>query len=97
MLGDFLPNLRRTNYNVEYRLAGFVNPDHGGESGQDSPVAHHLDEPRGLQMQKDVWDDISSAQHALQAVSLQDAVQLWQEGEHMVDEPETFKIKLQLQ
>lgn len=50
------------------------------------PVAHHLDEAWGLQVHKDLWDDFSSAQHTLQAISLQDAVQLRQEEEHEVPE-----------
>jgi len=40
------------------------------EPGPDSPVAHHLDKACGLQMEKDVRDDISTAQHALQTLSL---------------------------
>lgn len=57
-------------------------------------MAYHLNEACGLQLQKDVWDDISSAQHTLQAMCLQDAVQLWQEEEHVVDKPDKFKMKL---
>lgn len=60
-------------------------------------MAHHLNEACGLQMQKDVWDDICSAQHTLQTMSLQHAVQLWQEEENVVDKPEKLKILLQLQ
>lgn len=56
-------------------------------------MAHHLNEACGLQMQKDVWDDISSAQHTLQAIRLQDAVQLRQKEEHVVDKPENFQNK----
>lgn len=51
-------------------------------------MAHRLNEACGLQLQEDVWDDISSAQHALQTMSLQDAVRLRQEEEHIVDKPE---------
>lgn len=69
---------------------------HKEEPGRDLPVAHHLNEACGFQMQKYIWDDISTAQHALQTVRLQDAVQLWQEGEHVVDKPEKFKKQLQL-
>lgn len=55
-------------------------------------MAHHLNETCGLQLQKDVWNNIGSAQHTFQAVGLQDAVQLRQEGEHVVDKPEQKKI-----
>lgn len=48
-------------------------------------MAHCLHEACCLQLQKDVWDDIRSAQHTLQTMSLKDAVQLWQQEEHMVD------------
>ncbi len=56
-------------------------------------MSHHLNEACCLQLHKDVWNDISSTQHTLQTVSLQDAVQLWQEVEHVVYKPETCKNK----
>lgn len=37
---------------------------------QDLPVAHHLDKTRGLQLEKDVRNGVSSAEHTLQATSL---------------------------
>lgn len=33
-------------------------------------MVHHLNEAGGLQPQEDVWNNISTAQNALQAVSL---------------------------
>lgn len=57
-------------------------------------MAHHLNEAGGLKLQKDVWNDISSAQNTLQTISLQDAVQLWQEGEHVIDKPEKENCKV---
>lgn len=51
------------------------------------PVADHLDEAGGLQLQENVRDDVGSAQHALQAASPQDAMQLRQEEEHVVHKP----------
>ena len=51
------------------------------------PVAHHLHEALGLQQHVDVWDDLGAAQHTLQTVGLQDAVQLGQQEEHRVHEP----------
>lgn len=33
-------------------------------------MVHHLNEAGDLQLQEDVWNDISTAQNALQAVSL---------------------------
>ena len=50
------------------------------------PVGHHLDEALGLEQHVDVWDDLGAAQHALQTVGLQDAVQLGQQEEHRVHE-----------
>lgn len=42
----------------------------GEEYGQDLPMAHHLNEACSLKLQKDVRDDIGSAQHTLQTMSL---------------------------
>lgn len=44
--------------------------DHEEDNAEDWPVAHHLNEACGLQLQEDVRDDISSAQHTLQTISL---------------------------
>lgn len=57
------------------------------QNGQAVPVANHLDEARSLELQENVWDDVCSAQYALQATRPQDAVQLWQEEEYVVHKP----------
>lgn len=87
--------------NVLQRSLININQDNkranrAGSKGWDSPAAHHLNEACVLQLQKDVWDDISSAQHTLQAMRLQGAVQFWQEGEYMVDKPDTKKAVVTL-
>lgn len=38
------------------------------------PVGHHLSEALGLKVQEDIRDDISTAEHALQAVGFQHAM-----------------------
>lgn len=51
-----------------------------------APVAHHLDEARRLQLHEYVRYHLGSAQHTLQTVGLQDAVQLRQHEEHVIHE-----------
>lgn len=55
---------------------GGCGPPQEPGRGQDSPVAHGLDEPAGLQLQEDVRDDVGPAEHTLQAAGLQGAMRL---------------------
>lgn len=54
-------------------------------------MANHLDEAGGLELPENVWDDVGSAQYALQAARPQDAVQLRQQEEHVVHKTGTVK------
>lgn len=63
-------------------------------NGPALPVANHLDEAGGLELPENVRDDVSSAQHALQAARPQDAVQLGQEEEHVVHKTGTWKKRI---
>lgn len=56
--------------------------------GFDSPAAQRLNKAAGFQLQKDVRNDVGPAQHALQTAGLQEAVQLGQQEEHVIDKPE---------
>lgn len=66
---------------------------HKQEVWSESPAAQRLNKAAGFQLQKDVWNDVGPAQHALQTAGLQEAVQLRQQGEHVIDEPETQSDK----
>lgn len=48
------------------------------------PVGHHLGEALGLEVQENIRDDISTAQHTLQAVRFQHAVEFWQQVKNKI-------------